>query len=54
MKCVICKNPITTDVFGWSGGCNAEPVAEGRCCKKCDNEVVIPIRIKLYCNPKSE
>lgn len=29
----------------WSGGHNAEPVDEGRCCDTCNNEVVIPTRL---------
>ena len=44
--CVICKKPIPV-VGGWAGGSNAEPVAEGRCCAKCDARVVIPTRIAM-------
>ena len=43
--CVICNDPIGADSYGWEGGMNAEPVAEGRCCERCDNEIVIPTRI---------
>ena len=39
-KCVICGEPIT----GY--GNNAEPVKHGRCCDKCNQEVVIPARLK--------
>lgn len=38
--CVICKKEFT----GWSN--NAEPVAEGECCSKCNEELVIPARIE--------
>jgi hypothetical protein len=27
-------------------GNNAEPVNDGRCCDRCDNEIVIPARIR--------
>ncbi len=46
MQCVICKSTIS----GYSN--NAQPVAEGRCCEKCNHTVVIPKRIdkviKIY------
>jgi hypothetical protein len=42
--CCICSKPIP-DKRGWRFGNNAEPVAHGRCCDRCDNEVVIPTRI---------
>ena len=38
--CVICKNEFT----GY--GNNAQPVADGTCCDKCNREVVIPKRIE--------
>lgn len=38
--CVICGKPIT----GY--GNNAQPVKDGKCCDKCNQEVVIPARIK--------
>jgi len=47
-KCVICKQDITADPFGWEGGCNAEPVKEGQCCYQCDINVVLPARIAQY------
>ena len=40
-KCVICGKPIT----GY--GNNAQPVKDGNCCDKCNQEVVIPARIKM-------
>ena len=45
MKCVICNEKITADPFGWDGGCNAEPVASGTCCYKCDIDVVLAARL---------
>ena len=45
MKCVICKQEITADLYGWEGGCNAEPIATGQCCKECDDNVVLPARL---------
>ena len=48
MKCVICKEKITTDPYGWSGGANAEPVAKGQCCHHCDTTVVLPTRLAQY------
>ena len=42
-KCVICKKTIT----GY--GNNAEPLAQGKCCDKCNTSKVIPARIaQLY------
>ena len=41
MKCSICKDEIK----GY--GNNAEPVNGGRCCDKCNMEVVIPARLEL-------
>ncbi len=40
MKCTICK----TEIIGYDH--NARPVAEGRCCERCNHNVVIPTRIK--------
>ena len=48
MKCVICKQEITPDPNGWDGGCNAEPIAKGQCCYKCDNNIVLPARLAEY------
>ena len=44
-KCVICKQDITADLFGWEGGCNAEPVTSGQCCYRCDIDVVLATRL---------
>ena len=45
MKCVLCNDLIETELSGWAEGCNAWPVADGRCCHYCDESVVIPTRI---------
>ncbi len=42
--CCICNQPIPPQ-GNWLGGNNAEPIANGRCCKHCDDTVVIPARI---------
>lgn len=39
------RHPITGEVY-WNKGHNAEPVNSGRCCDKCNYEVVIAERIK--------
>ena len=47
MKCSICKEKIIADPYGWEGGCNAQPINDGTCCYKCDNEVVLPRRLEV-------
>ena len=46
MDCCICGRPIETDAYGWSGGNDAYPIKDGRCCKHCDVTHVIPARIR--------
>lgn len=46
--CCICKEPIK----GY--GNNAEPVCSGRCCDKCNMDVVLPARVKAFRNSKNE
>ena len=41
MKCSICKH---NDIGKY--GNNAEPINDGRCCDWCNNEFVIPKRIR--------
>ena len=43
--CCICNKPIPVKGT-WNLGNNAEPVANGRCCDDCNNNVVIPARVK--------
>ena len=50
MICVICKNEIeklyTSDgEMYWDQGNSAMPIAEGRCCDKCDQDIVLPHRL---------
>ena len=47
MKCSICSKQIKSDSNGWDKGHNAQPINDGRCCTKCNNEIVIPYRISL-------
>ena len=46
MLCSICFEEIPVNK-GWEHGNNAEPVNMGRCCNRCDNEIVIPARLRL-------
>ena len=48
--CCICSNPIEAEFTEngdayWLDGHNALPVAEGRCCSKCNDNIVIPTRL---------
>ena len=50
-NCCICNNSVeekTDDngVIYWNQGENAMPVAEGRCCEKCNWDFVIPARLE--------
>ena len=45
MKCSICSDKITVEANGWKGGHNAQPINHGRCCKYCNDTVVIPRRL---------
>lgn len=46
MKCSICNKNIKKDpLSGWSGGNNAQPVNNGRCCSDCNIHIVIPMRL---------
>ena len=47
MKCVICNSEIEETEYGWKHGHNAEPVKDGRCCSRCNWELVIPTRIMM-------
>lgn len=44
--CSICNGPIGIEPGGWTGGHNAEPINNGRCCGSCNETVVIPVRIR--------
>tara|TARA_R100000734_G_C3306431_1_gene96935 strand:+ start:944 stop:1198 length:255 start_codon:yes stop_codon:yes gene_type:complete len=48
--CCICSNPIEAEFTEngdayWLDGHNALPVADGRCCSKCNDNIVIPTRL---------
>jgi hypothetical protein len=42
MKCIICNEEIEPNDHR---GCNADPVADGRCCEDCDFSTVMPARL---------
>jgi hypothetical protein len=46
MKCSICDKEIPVKEGGWDSGNNAQPVNDGRCCDKCNMDVVIPERLQ--------
>jgi len=50
IKCVICGRDIEHKVHDgrvyWTQGNNAQPVADGRCCDRCDMGVVLLTRLK--------
>ena len=52
-QCSICHRPIDVGPGGWTGGHNASPVNDGRCCTDCNQLVVIPARIELMFKKKS-
>jgi len=43
--CSICNQPVQPNANGWTGGHNAEPINDGRCCDQCNDRIVIPTRI---------
>ena len=51
MKCVICSSKIEPHYNSkgkviWTEGHNPEPItSHGRCCDKCNSDIVIPARI---------
>jgi hypothetical protein len=49
--CCLCGGEIDTQMspdgsIFWSGGHNAEPLKEGRCCTDCNVSKVIPARLE--------
>lgn len=56
MICVICKGEIEKHyteegVMYWDQGNNAQPVAHGICCDKCNLDIVLPHRLAdIYLN----
>lgn len=45
LQCSICGDMILPELSGWTGGHNAEPVNDGRCCGHCNATVVVPMRL---------
>ena len=45
MKCSICTSEIDIQANGYEGGHNAFPISNGRCCTKCNDTEVIPMRM---------
>lgn len=43
--CSICDQPIPTR-GDWAGGNNAWPINDGRCCYECNDNVVLPARMR--------
>ena len=46
MQCSICLREIDGGTGPWGADHNASPVTEGRCCRICNETVVIPIRME--------
>ena len=51
MKCCLCMKEIEKKYnkegkMIWDSGNNAQPLADGRCCDKCNMIKVIPARLK--------
>lgn len=47
MDCVLCNEPIKTEpITGWKYGHNAQPLADGQCCRDCNDERVLPARLE--------
>ena len=47
LKTIICvEHKVHEGKVYWTQGNNAQPVADGRCCDRCDMGVVIPKRLK--------
>lgn len=45
--CSICFSEIDTEPPSWIYGHNAQPVNNGRCCAACNDNIVVPARIKI-------
>ena len=66
MKCGLCgekiqRKAIHSEIVNekvkqkyWTEGNNAQPVKDGRCCDKCNKEIVIPTRIFNHYKMKGE
>jgi hypothetical protein len=51
LTCCICEKKIEPEpLSGWAGGANPAPISlnpDDRCCRTCDETVVIPARMRL-------
>jgi hypothetical protein len=47
MKCSICTSEIDIQANGYEGGHNAFPLSNGRCCTKCNDTEVVPMRMAI-------
>ena len=45
MKCSICTSEIDVQANGYKEGHNAFPISNGRCCTKCNDTEVVPMRM---------
>jgi hypothetical protein len=54
LRCSICDTVIMPDPSGWTGGNNAQPVNDGRCCNDCNTRVVIPMRLQRILNRRDQ
>ena len=48
--CIICKGDIekhysADGIMYWNEGHSAEPIADGRCCDKCNDDIVLGHRV---------
>ena len=53
MKCDICTSEIDVQANGFEGGHNAFPISNGRCCTKCNDTEVIPMRIAIIASGRA-
>ena len=53
MRCSICQFEIDKQFHGWAEGHNAAPVNSGRCCTRCNDEIVIPARLAGMVAPRA-
>jgi hypothetical protein len=52
LYCSICEKVILPE-HGWTGGHNAHPVNNGRCCSDCNTKVVVPMRLQMLLAKRS-
>lgn len=53
MKCDICTSEIDVQASGWKEGHNAFPISKGRCCTRCNDTEVIPMRIAIIASGRA-